>query len=89
MTPLPATPARIEAALRSLRGAPMLTGGRGGEGVDLAALAHVGSRLGELLLEGGFELLELNPVVAPPRARWRWTRWRGGRRGGDPARGAK
>ncbi len=64
VVPLPATAPRVEAALRSLRGALLLTGGRGGDAVDLAALADVGARLGELLLDGGFELLELNPVVA-------------------------
>ena len=36
IVPLPATPARVEAALRSLRGAGLLTGARGAGGVDLA-----------------------------------------------------
>ncbi|MQA76461.1 MAG: hypothetical protein GEU88_19400 [Solirubrobacterales bacterium] len=64
IVPLPASPARVETALRSLRGAALLAGGRGGEGVDLAALAALGARAGELLLERDLDLLELNPVVA-------------------------
>ncbi len=66
IVPLPASPARVERALRSLRGASLLTGGRGGEPVDLAAAARFGSRLGELLLEHGLDLLEVNPAVVTP-----------------------
>ena len=40
--PLPATPERVEAALRSLRGAGLLTGARGRPPVDLDALAAAG-----------------------------------------------
>ena len=35
VVPLPATPERVEAALRSLRGAGILTGARGGTPLDL------------------------------------------------------
>ncbi|HEX2467528.1 MAG TPA: acetate--CoA ligase family protein [Solirubrobacterales bacterium] len=63
IVPLPADAARVEAALRSLRGAPLLTGGRGGQPLDLGAVAAAAARVGELLLEHGLELLELNPVV--------------------------
>jgi acyl-CoA synthetase (NDP forming) len=66
VVPLPADAARIERALRSLRGAPLLTGGRGGPGVDLRALARLAQRVGEILLEESLELLELNPVLATP-----------------------
>ena len=62
----PRRPTRVEAALRSLRGAAALTGERGGDGVDLAALAELAARVGELLIERGLSLLELNPVVARP-----------------------
>jgi acyl-CoA synthetase (NDP forming) len=66
VVPLPAGPERVEQALRSLRGAPLLTGGRGGDPIDLAALAELGAACGRLLLDRGLELLELNPVVARP-----------------------
>ncbi len=64
--PLPASPGRIELALRGLRGAPLLTGGRGRGPVDLAALCNAASRAGEVLLDAGLALLELNPVIAGP-----------------------
>jgi acetyl-CoA synthetase len=64
IVPLPADPERIETALRSLRGAALLTGGRGAEAVDLAALAALAARAGALLVEQRLALLELNPVVA-------------------------
>ena len=67
IVPLPAEPARVEAALRSLRGAGLLDGARGASPVDLAAIAAVAARCGELLLGDGLTLLELNPVIAGPR----------------------
>jgi acetyl-CoA synthetase len=66
IVPLPAEPERVERALRSLWGAPLLFGARGREPVDVAALATLASRSGEVLLEHGLGLLELNPVVARP-----------------------
>jgi acetate---CoA ligase (ADP-forming) len=66
IVPLPASPERVERALRSLRGAALLTGGRGREPVDLAALATLGANAGRMLLDEGLALLELNPVVATP-----------------------
>ena len=41
IVPLPATPERVEAAIRGLRGAPLLTGGRGGPPLDVAAAARL------------------------------------------------
>ena len=64
--PLPASAARIERALRSLRGAPLLTGGRGSTPVDLGAAARVAERMGEVLIEEALELIELNPVLVSP-----------------------
>ncbi len=64
IVPLPASPERIESALRGLRGAALLTGGRGGEPVDLAAVAAAAAAAGDLLLDAGLALLELNPVLA-------------------------
>jgi acyl-CoA synthetase (NDP forming) len=61
--PSPASAARIERALRSLRGAPLLAGGRGRPAVDLAAVSRLAERVGELLLERSLELIELNPVL--------------------------
>jgi acetate---CoA ligase (ADP-forming) len=66
IVPLPASAARIERALRSLHGAPLLTGGRGGTPVDLGAAARVAARVGEVLIEDGLELIELNPVLVGP-----------------------
>ncbi len=67
IVPLPASPARVERALRGLRAAPLLTGARGRPAVDLAAAARFGSRLGELALEHDLDLLEVNPALASPR----------------------
>ncbi len=64
--PLPASAARIERALRSLRGAPLLTGGRGSVPVDLGAAARVAERVGGVLIEEALELIELNPVLVSP-----------------------
>ncbi len=66
VVPLPASAARVERALRSLRGAPLLTGGRGGMPVDLGAAARVAERVGEMLIEDALELIELNPVLVSP-----------------------
>jgi acetate---CoA ligase (ADP-forming) len=64
IVPLPAGAARIESALRSLRGAPLLLGGRGGESVDLPAVARLAEGLGALLLERSLAEIECNPVFA-------------------------
>jgi hypothetical protein len=66
VVPLPATARRIEEALLSLRIAPMLTGGRGGAILPLQASAQLIARVGELLLDGDLELIELNPVRVLP-----------------------
>jgi acetate---CoA ligase (ADP-forming) len=63
VVPLPADAERVEAAIRSLRGAGVLAGGRGREPADLAAVASLAARAGSLLLERRLDLLELNPVV--------------------------
>ncbi len=63
IVPLPASPARVEAALRSLRGAGLLTGARGRPALDIGAAARLASRTGDLLIEHGLMLLELNPVL--------------------------
>ncbi len=46
IVPLPADADRVEAALRRLRGAPLLTGGRGGAPLDLRADRRAGRRRG-------------------------------------------
>jgi acyl-CoA synthetase (NDP forming) len=63
VVPLPASPARVERALRGLRGAGALLGGRARPPVDVAAAARVGSSAGAVLLDRGLALLELNPVI--------------------------
>jgi acetate---CoA ligase (ADP-forming) len=65
--PLPTSPERVAAALRGLRGAALLTGGRGGAELDIAAAAGVAAAAGELLADADLELLELNPVVVDER----------------------
>ncbi len=61
--PLPASVERVEQALRSLRGAAVLLGGRGGEAVDVRAAAALAARVGEVLLETELALIECNPVL--------------------------
>jgi acyl-CoA synthetase (NDP forming) len=67
IVPLPASPARIERALRSLRAAPLLTGGRGTKALDVAAAAQLAHATGEALLSLDAELIELNPVLVHER----------------------
>jgi acetate---CoA ligase (ADP-forming) len=61
--PLHATAERVAAAIRTLRGAPLLCGGRGRPELDVAAAARIAAAAGEALLSRGLELVELNPVV--------------------------
>jgi acyl-CoA synthetase (NDP forming) len=61
--PLPADARRVAEGIRSLDGADLLTGGRGGDRFDVGAAADLAARLGHLLLERGLVLIELNPVV--------------------------
>jgi acetyl-CoA synthetase len=63
IVPLPATPQRVESALRSLRAAGALTGGRGSAPVELAAVAALAAGVGALLRDRDLELIELNPVL--------------------------
>jgi len=63
IVPLPASPEQVEEAILGLRASPLLTGGRGGAGVDVGAAARLAAATGELLLEHGLELVELNPVL--------------------------
>jgi acetyl-CoA synthetase len=61
--PLPASADRIVAAIRGLRGAPLLCGGRGRPELDVEAAARVAAAAGAALLDRGLELVELNPVL--------------------------
>lgn len=63
IVPLPAAAARIELALRSLRGAPTLLGGRGRPSVDLGAAARLAEQIAGLLLERSLAEIECNPVL--------------------------
>jgi acetate---CoA ligase (ADP-forming) len=67
VVPLPADGARIERALRALRGAGLLTGARGRARLDIGAAAQAAARVGELLLGGDFQLIELNPLLVGER----------------------
>ena len=63
IVPLPATPARVEAALRGLRAAGLFTGARARAPVDLTPVATFAAGLGTLLCERDLGLIELNPVL--------------------------
>jgi acetate---CoA ligase (ADP-forming) len=61
--PLPATAEQVRDALGALRAAPLLLGGRGRQGVDVASLAQLAAGVGRLLLDERLQLIELNPVL--------------------------
>jgi hypothetical protein len=66
LTPEPE--AELPRAIAALRGGDQPSaGGRGGERLDIAAVAAAVARVDELLLEHGLGLLELNPVVEHPQ----------------------
>jgi acetate---CoA ligase (ADP-forming) len=67
VVPLPADADRIVEAIRSLRGAGLLAGRRGREPLDLYSAAELASRLGDLLIDRGLSLIELNPVIVHRR----------------------
>jgi acetate---CoA ligase (ADP-forming) len=67
VVPLPADAQRVQRALRSLRAAPLLSGGRNGAALDIGGAAELAARVGALLLEQGLELIELNPVIVSSR----------------------
>jgi hypothetical protein len=61
--PLPADAPRIERAIATLRGAPLLLGGRGRPAADVSAAAGLAAQVGALLLERGLTTVECNPVL--------------------------
>jgi ATP-grasp domain len=63
VVPLPARAERIADAIRALRGAPLLCGGRGRPPLDVDAAARLAAAAGAALLADGLELVELNPVL--------------------------
>jgi acetyl-CoA synthetase len=63
IVPLPADAERVQLALRSLRGAPLLLGARGGQSVDLDAAARLAEAIGELLVQRSLAEVECNPVL--------------------------
>ena len=65
---LPVSPERVEEAILGLRAAPVLIGARGAPDLDVPAAARVAAAVGELLLEQGLELLELNPLLVHDRS---------------------
>jgi hypothetical protein len=62
---LPVTAAAVEAALRGLRGARVLTGGRG-EPLAVGAAARLAVGACEVAITHRLVLLELNPVIVTP-----------------------
>ena len=65
--PLPADATRIERAIATLRGAPLLLGGRGRPAADVPAAARLAAQVGALLLERGLATVECNPVLVGER----------------------
>ena len=63
IVPMPADADRVERAIRSLRAAPLLTGGRGRSPLAVRATAELVARACGLAVERGLSLLELNPVI--------------------------
>jgi len=63
VVPLPTDPERVQQVLLSLKGAPLLTGGRGSARVALPAVAALASAVGQVLIDEDLSLIELNPVV--------------------------
>jgi acetate---CoA ligase (ADP-forming) len=63
VVPLPARAERVADVIRSLRGAPLLCGGRGRPPLDVDAAARLAAAAGAALLADGLELVELNPVL--------------------------
>ena len=61
--PLPADSERVARAIATLRGAPLLLGGRGRPGADVAAAATLAARVGRLLLDRSLATVECNPVL--------------------------
>jgi acetate---CoA ligase (ADP-forming) len=65
----PLDPAGAERLLRSLRGAPLLTGARGRPALDIAAAARVASALSELAAaRPDVAEIEINPLLVTPTA---------------------
>lgn len=65
IVPLPTSADRVDRALSTLRGAPLLNGVRGTRAVDKKALCDVIVRIGDLAGSLGDDLdtLEINPLV--------------------------
>ena len=60
---LPVTEAEVLEAMRGLRLWPLLDGYRGRPKADVRAVAAMAVRLGALMAGGGFEEIEINPVM--------------------------
>jgi acyl-CoA synthetase (NDP forming) len=60
---LPVSGAQVLEALQGLRLWPLLDGYRGRPKADVSALVAMAVRLGALMAEGGFEEIEINPVL--------------------------
>ncbi|MFA7602944.1 MAG: acetate--CoA ligase family protein [Novosphingobium sp.] len=72
--PLPSSDARLEAALRGMRGWPLLQGARGGAVIDsamlVAQLREIARALAGLVEASGVREVELNPVIAGTNGLW-------------------
>jgi succinyl-CoA synthetase beta subunit len=57
----------VQLALESLRGAPLLLGGRGGPGLDVRAAAALAEGVGRVLVQCALAEVECNPVLVGPQ----------------------
>lgn len=61
--PLPADAARVREGLDHLRGSAVLRGDRGQQAYAVDTLCQLASNVGQLLIDSGASLIELNPVI--------------------------
>jgi len=64
--PLPATAERISTELGRLAAAPVLTGARGQQPVDLEGLCMLAERIAHMMVAEQLSLVEANPVIVGP-----------------------
>jgi hypothetical protein len=68
VVPLPTDAERVAVAIKSLKGYPMLAGGRGREPVAVDALCALAAAVGDALIDESLALVELNPVIVSTTA---------------------
>ncbi len=67
VVPLPVDVGRVKEALPHLRAWPLLAGARGGQAYDIDAVCRAAVAISDVLVEGNYLLVEVNPLVLAPR----------------------